>query len=106
MQEPVKVSFEDVVIQVIRALATQLDVDPKSIDSQSSIRHLGFSSLEALRFVGYIEDALDVSLDLTVVYEFPIVESLARHLFEMMSGSAGADPATAAERVDGPLAAY
>lgn len=78
-------SLHDVQDCVIQALARQAGCEALAIGPQHSLKHLGLSSIEAIAFVGHIEESLDLMLDLTILYEHATVDSLARYLFDRMA---------------------
>ncbi|MCC6488136.1 MAG: SDR family NAD(P)-dependent oxidoreductase [Candidatus Hydrogenedentes bacterium] len=65
---------------MIAHLSAELGLDEKSIDPESPFDSLGLSSREAVTFSGDLADWLDCRLSPTLLWEYPSIAALARHL--------------------------
>lgn len=65
------------------AEAASLPVD--KIDSREPFASYGLASLEAVYLVGQLEDWLGLSLDATLLWDHPTIDSLASHLAKLVA---------------------
>jgi acyl carrier protein len=65
---------------VVGRLARLLRVGPGAVDPRRPFAQFGLDSLQAARLSGDLEEWLGRELSPSLVYDFPTVESLARHL--------------------------
>jgi acyl carrier protein len=65
---------------LITRLAAQLQVDPAEIDPRRPFARHGLDSLKALLLAGELEAWLGRALPPTLVWDYPTIEALARHL--------------------------
>lgn len=68
-------------------LAAALEVDPEAIDVKAPFDRYGLDSYAAVNLVGALEDWLGYELSPTLPYDYPTVESLARHLSDASASS-------------------
>ncbi len=67
---------------IVSYLAELLEVDPDEINVTVPFDRYGLDSAVAVGMTGDLEDWLDRKLDPTLLYDYPTVESFARHLAE------------------------
>jgi len=67
---------------IVSYLAELLDVDQDEIDVTIPFDRYGLDSAVAVGMTGDLEDWLGQKLDPTLLYDYPTVESFARHLAE------------------------
>jgi acyl carrier protein len=81
-EEPHTASLREVEIQtwLISHLAEALEIDPEGIDVKAPFDRYGLDSSVAVSLVGELEEWLECELSPTLPYDYPTVESLARHL--------------------------
>jgi len=87
-------------------LAERLRVDEARIDARRSFADHGVDSLAAVEFAKALADRVGVTLDETLLWNFPTIESLLSYLErpqESREGAVSAKPAAA--RADSPHAA-
>src|SRR5437868_3277114 len=67
-------------VWLISQLSEVLGVEPQSIDIREPFTNYGLTSRDAVGLSGDLEDWLGRELSPTLAYEYPGIESLARHL--------------------------
>jgi acyl carrier protein len=73
-------SAERIEAWVVARLARLLRVGFPAVDPRRTFAQFGLDSLQAARLSGDLEDWLGRELSPSLVYDFPTIESLARHL--------------------------
>lgn len=77
---------------IVEAIASELRVSSASIAGNDSLQHLGFSSLEVMKFIGGLEDTFGLRLEPNVFYDFPTIDALTQHLHgELAAASSTAE---------------
>jgi len=67
---------------LVSRLATEFETDPEAIDLQETFANYGLSSRAAVSISGELERWLGRRLPVTLVWDFPTIELLARALAE------------------------
>lgn len=67
---------------LITNIASVVNMEPASIDVQQTFDNYGLDSLQAVSLSGDLEIWLNREISPTVVWDYPTVEQLARHLSE------------------------
>jgi acyl carrier protein len=67
---------------LVDQIAEILIIEKKEIDVRAPFSSYGLSSRDAVLLSGDMEDWLDRRLSPTIVYEYPSIETLAKHLSE------------------------
>lgn len=67
---------------LIANIASVVNMEPARIDVQQTFDHYGLDSLQAVSLSGDLENWLNREVSPTVVWDYPTVEQLARHLSE------------------------
>ncbi len=67
---------------LVSHLAEALHVEPEKIDVAAPFETLGLDSVTAVGMTGHLQDWLGCSVDPTVVFDYPTIETLAQHLAE------------------------
>jgi 8-amino-7-oxononanoate synthase len=65
---------------MVERISTALAVPPEEIDVNAPFADHGLDSVAALQLTGALEIVLNRSLSATVVFDYPTIETLARHL--------------------------
>jgi len=65
---------------IVSYLAETLEIDPDEINVTIPFDRYGLDSSVAIGLTGDLEDWLGRKLDPTLLYDYPTVEALARHL--------------------------
>jgi 8-amino-7-oxononanoate synthase len=65
---------------LITNIASVVNMEPSSIDVRQSFDNYGLDSLQAVSLSGDLETWLNREISPTVVWDYPTVEQLARHL--------------------------
>jgi acyl carrier protein len=65
---------------LISNIATLVEIDPKNIDIAKPLEYYGMDSMQAMHLSGDLADWLGSELSPTVVWDYPTIELLARHL--------------------------
>jgi amino acid adenylation domain-containing protein len=83
---------------LVDRLASTLAIDPAGVDLRRPFASFGLGSLQAVRLAGELEEWLGRRLSPTLIYEYPTIESLGRHL----AGEGLAGARATSERVETP----
>lgn len=67
---------------MVSYLAELLAIEPDEVDATIPFDQYGLDSAAAVGLTGDMEEWLDRKLDPTLLYDYPTVEALARHLAE------------------------
>lgn len=67
---------------LIANIASVVNMDPAQIDVKQTFDNYGMDSLQAVSLSGDLENWLNREISPTVVWDYPTVEQLARHLSE------------------------
>ncbi|HEY6122027.1 MAG TPA: acyl carrier protein [Pyrinomonadaceae bacterium] len=67
---------------LISNISAVVEVDPQTIDIRKPLEYYGMDSMQAMHLSGDLEDWLGRQLSPTVVWDYPTIELLARHLAE------------------------
>ncbi len=65
---------------LVTCLAAQFDIAPQEIDVCKPITEYGLDSIAAVSLAGDLEDWLGLELSPTLVWDYPVIEILARYL--------------------------
>src|ERR1700694_4295191 len=65
---------------LLAQLSSVLDVEPQDIDIREPFTSYGLTSVDAVGLSGDLEEWLGLSLSPTLAYDYPTIETLARHL--------------------------
>lgn len=65
---------------MVARIASALQVPAAEIDVNAPFSDHGLDSVAALQLTGALEVALNRSLSATLVFDYPTIETLARHL--------------------------
>ncbi|WP_437759724.1 SDR family NAD(P)-dependent oxidoreductase [Sorangium sp. So ce1389] len=102
-------TVEDLQELLISRMSARLGIEPQSIDVRERFSRYGLSSLDATILLAEIGAALGRPLASTLVWEYPTLGDLARHLAQgagapPASGGQSRTSASAASRLDEPIA--
>jgi acyl carrier protein len=78
-QSPTEAQIQSWLISNISAV---VEVDAQTIDIRKPLEYYGMDSMQAMHLSGDLEDWLGRQLSPTVVWDYPTIELLARHLAE------------------------
>lgn len=67
---------------LVAALARELALDPARVDVRAPFAEFGVESVQALALAAELEDLVGCELPVTLLWDYPTIESLARHLVE------------------------
>nr|AFV96136.1 acyl carrier protein [Cylindrospermum licheniforme UTEX B 2014]ARU81116.1 CylB [Cylindrospermum licheniforme UTEX B 2014] len=65
---------------LVNYLVEQLDLNPARVDVSIPFERYGIDSAAAIVLVGDLKDWLEIDLEPTLIYDYPSIEELARHL--------------------------
>jgi acyl carrier protein len=65
---------------LVSRLSQVLQVEPRDIDIHAPFTNYGLTSVDAVGLSGDLEEWLGLQLSPTLAYEYPTIETLARHL--------------------------
>jgi acyl carrier protein len=72
--------YEEIRAWLLRELSDRLRLPAHDIDASRDVAEYGLDSLQAVRLSGDLETWLGRRLPATLLWEFPSMDSLARHL--------------------------
>jgi acyl carrier protein len=75
-------SASEIQAWMVSYVAQLLEVEPDEIDVTLAFDQYGLDSAAAVGMTGDMEDWLGTRLDPTLLYDYPTIEALARHLAE------------------------
>jgi acyl carrier protein len=78
-------ALEDVQKWLTERLATGAKVAPQEIDANQTFAQYGLDSMQVARFAGDLEDWVGRELEPTLVYDYPNIDALSRHLAAMLN---------------------
>jgi acyl carrier protein len=82
---------------LVKQLAEQLSLDPKTVIVSEPLTRYGLDSIDAVTMVGDLEDWLDLELPSTLFWDYPTIEKSAQYLvenFDVANALNGAEAAT------------
>lgn len=65
---------------LIANIAAIVEIDPKDIDVAKPLEYYGMDSMQAMHLSGDLEEWMGRTLSPTVVWDYPTIDLLARHL--------------------------
>ncbi len=65
---------------LISNISAVVEIEPQSIDIRKPLEYYGMDSMQAMHLSGDLADWLGRQLSPTVVWDYPTIELLARHL--------------------------
>lgn len=71
---------EEIRAWLISNVSAVVEIDPQQIDVRMPLEHYGMDSVQAMHLSGDLQDWLGRELSPTVVWDYPTIEVLARHL--------------------------
>ena len=71
---------DELIGRMVQKISDLLEVEPSQVDLDREFALLGLNSVHAVSLTGELEDLLHISLDPSLVYEFPTVNSLVDYL--------------------------
>lgn len=71
---------------LVNRIARELEISPHEIDVKVPFNRYGLDSLAAVHLVSSLEEWMGSELSPTLPYDYPTVESLARHLSGTAAG--------------------
>jgi len=83
-------SFEEIQSWLISRLADLMRVSPEEVDVQEPFANFGLNSIDAVSLSGDLEDYLKRPLPATLLWDFPTIEILSRHLSAEAAGDVAA----------------
>jgi acyl carrier protein len=83
-------SFEEIQSWLISRLAELMRVSPEDVDVQEPFANFGLNSIDAVSLSGDLEDYLKRPLPATLLWDFPSIEILSRHLSTEAAGDVAA----------------
>ena len=81
-------SLEEIRGWLISRLAELIRVSPEEVDVQEPFANFGLNSIDAVSLSGDLEDYLNRPLPATLLWDFPTIETLSRHLSVEATGDA------------------
>ena len=75
------------------AVAQALGMELSELDSSAGFATMGLDSKEAVSITGELQDWLKRTLEPTLLFDYPNIDSLAKHLAQLQTGVESADEA-------------
>jgi acyl carrier protein len=66
----------------VATLSRELQIPPERIDVSAPFETIGLDSVTAVGMTGSLEDWLGLPIDPMMIYDYPTIEALAKHLAE------------------------
>lgn len=85
------VSAETIQHWLVTHLAEELGLEPQDMDVHLPLSEYGLDSLVAMTLAGDLEEWLGLQLSPTLLWDYPVIASLAQHVAAALS-SANAEP--------------
>ena len=79
-------SHEQIQNWLISHLAELMQVSPEEVYVQEPFTNFGLNSIDAVSLSGDLEDYLNRPLPATLLWDFPTIETLSRHLSAETTG--------------------
>lgn len=92
-------SVEAVQTWLVSQLAKQLSINPQTIDVREPLTRYGLDSIDAVTFVGELEDLLSVELPDTLLWDYPSIDKAAEYLAKEYNISAALTEVKAEEPI-------
>ena len=73
-------SLDNIRDWLVQQIAELLGISPDEIDPSKSLESFGIASRDAITLVGDLETWTGLSLSPTLVYEYPTIDAIARHI--------------------------
>lgn len=71
---------EEITTWLVTHIAHRLDMPPEALDCEQSLLRYGLDSLAAMELVADLEDWLECSLPMTLLWEYPTITAIAAYL--------------------------
>lgn len=84
-------SLEEIQNWLITHVAGLMRVSPEEVHLQEPFTNFGLNSIDAVSLSGDLEDYLNRPLPATLLWDFPTIETLSRHLSGEATGDAAAN---------------
>ena len=91
--EELNARAQAIVDWLVPRLAGALGVPPSEIDANEPLSRYGLGSVEAVVLVGDLEEWLSLSLEPTLLWDYPTITRLAAYLAENAAVAAAGDQA-------------
>jgi acyl carrier protein len=78
-------NLEEIQTWLITHLAELMRVSPDEVHVQEPFTNFGLNSIDAVSLSGDLEDYLNRPLPATLLWDYPTIEKLSRHLSEAFS---------------------
>ncbi|WP_169051699.1 acyl carrier protein [Flavobacterium sp. H122] len=72
---------------LISKISSQLNLSPSDIDITTELATYGLDSMDAVMISGELEDALEIELASTVLWDYPTIESLSAFLYNTINSN-------------------
>ncbi|WP_248277637.1 non-ribosomal peptide synthetase/type I polyketide synthase [Brasilonema sp. UFV-L1] len=90
--QPKSKNVEAIKAWLVAKIAEHLQVSPVEIDIRQALAQYGLNSLAAVRISGELQEWLGREFSPTLLYDYPTLEGLARHLVDETSACEGFAP--------------
>jgi FkbH-like protein/FkbM family methyltransferase len=72
---------------IVSGLAEAIQADEQELDLNKSFRELGIDSMTGIGLLARLNNTFDIILSITVLYDYPNVDKLARHIYDKYEAS-------------------
>jgi acyl carrier protein len=81
------VSADTIQHWLVTHLAKELDLEPQDIDVHMPLSEYGLDSLTGMTLAGDLEEWLSLQLSPTLLWDYPVIASLAQHLAKTLASA-------------------
>ena len=81
------VSAETIQHWLVTHLAEELGLEPRDVDVHIPLSEYGLDSLVGMTLAGDVEEWLGLRLSPTLLWDYPVIASLAQHLAEALTST-------------------
>lgn len=78
--DPIPLTEQQIQDWLIERISAILEIEPSKIEVQKNLGSYGLDSLHAAQISGDLEDLLYTELSPALLYDYPSIELLSRHL--------------------------
>ena len=76
---------EEIQNWLLNKISSQLNLKPSDIEITNELATYGLDSMDAVMISGELEDALEIELASTVLWDYPTIESLSTYLYNTVN---------------------
>jgi acyl carrier protein len=86
---PKRVTHSEIERWLVEEIARRAGIPRENVDTTQPFSSYNLDSMQGVNMAGALEDFLGLELEPTLVWDFPTIDKLSRHLAAELSESAG-----------------